>query len=125
MERWHFGLGLVLCLILGATDVRAEYPERPITLIVPFAAGGANDSVARQLANKLGPALGQAVVVENRSGGGTVIGSAAVARSKADGYTVLLVSAAHTIPIFSRISHTTHCKTSRRSANSRGQPTSW
>jgi hypothetical protein len=66
-------------------------------LIVPFSAGGANDSIARLLANKLGPTLGQTAIVENRPGGGTVIGSAAVGRSKADGYTILLVSAAHTI----------------------------
>ena len=84
-------------LDLADQPVRAEYPDRPITLIVPFAAGGANNSVARLLANKLGPILGQTVVVENRPGGGTVIGSAAVARSKSGGYTILLVSAAHTI----------------------------
>jgi tripartite-type tricarboxylate transporter receptor subunit TctC len=99
LRRWH-AIGLLLCVIVGATNVRAEYPDRPITLIVPFAAGGANDLVARLLANKLGPILGQTVVVENRPGGGTVIGSAAVAKSKADGYTILLVSAAHTINPF-------------------------
>ena len=97
MRRWQFAFGLVLCLTVGATNVRAGYPDRLITLIVPFAAGGANDSVARLLANKLGPILSQNVVVENRPGGGTVIGTAVVARARADGYTILLVSAAHTI----------------------------
>ena len=87
----------MLCLAFNATNAHAGYPDKPITLIVPFAAGGANDSIARLLANKLGTILGQTVTVENRPGGGTVIGTAAVARSKADGYTILLVSAAHTI----------------------------
>jgi tripartite-type tricarboxylate transporter receptor subunit TctC len=97
MRKSRLAIGLVLYLTLGAPNARAEYPDRSITLIVPFSAGGANDSIARLLANKLGPTLGQTVIVENRPGGGTVIGSAAVARSKADGYTILLVSAAHTI----------------------------
>jgi tripartite-type tricarboxylate transporter receptor subunit TctC len=86
-----------LGLILGATTAHADYPSRQITLVVPFAAGGANDSVARLLANTLGPILGQSVIVENRPGGGTTIGSAAVAKANADGYTLLLVSPAHTI----------------------------
>jgi tripartite-type tricarboxylate transporter receptor subunit TctC len=97
MSRWRHAIALALGLALAATTARAEYPDRLITLIVPFAAGGANDSVARLLANKLGPILGQTVVVENRPGGGTVIGTAAVAKARADGYTILLVSAAHTI----------------------------
>jgi tripartite-type tricarboxylate transporter receptor subunit TctC len=97
MTRWHLAIGLALCLALAPKNVRAGYPDRFITLIVPFAAGGANDSVARLLANKLGVVLGQNVVVENRPGGGTVIGTAAVAKATADGYTILLVSAAHTI----------------------------
>ena len=99
------GLGLSLGLgasllgasLLGATDAAAAYPERPITLVVPFAPGGANDSVARLVGNKLGALLGQNVVVENRPGGGTTIGTAAVARARPDGHTLLLVSAAHTI----------------------------
>src|ERR1700753_2607579 len=77
--------------------VRAEYPDRPVRLIVPFAPGGANDSVARLLADKLGKVLGRSFIVETRPGGGTVIGTAAVASSPPDGYTLLLVSPAHTI----------------------------
>ena len=97
ISRRSHAAALALCLALAALPVRAEYPVRPITLIVPFAAGGANDLVARLLAGRLGPILGQTVIVENRPGGGTVIGTAAVARAKPDGYTILLVSAAHTI----------------------------
>jgi tripartite-type tricarboxylate transporter receptor subunit TctC len=67
----------------------APYPERELTLIVPFAAGGSTDILARMVAEHLHRALGQAVVVENRSGASGNIGTAAVARSAPDGYTFL------------------------------------
>jgi len=67
----------------------APYPERALTLIVPFAAGGSTDILARMVAEYLHRALGQAVVVENRSGASGNIGTAAVARSAPDGYTFL------------------------------------
>ena len=87
----------ILMTVAMSTPVRAEYPDRSVRLIVPFAPGGANDSVARLLSDKLGKLLGQSVIVENRPGGGTVIGTAAVAGSLPDGYTLLLISPAHTI----------------------------
>jgi tripartite-type tricarboxylate transporter receptor subunit TctC len=87
----------LLGLVLFAGSASAEYPDHPIRLIVPFSAGGANDSVARLIANRLGPILGQTVIVENRPGGGTVRGTATVASARPDGYTLLLISPAHTI----------------------------
>jgi tripartite-type tricarboxylate transporter receptor subunit TctC len=67
-----------------------EYPARQIHLIVPFAAGGSADSTARVIANRVSEALGQAIVVENRGGGGSIIGTEFVKKSEPDGYTLLL-----------------------------------
>ena len=67
-----------------------EYPSRPIHLIVPFAAGGSADSTARVLATRIGKALGQSLVVENRGGAGAIIGTEFVKKAEPDGYTLLL-----------------------------------
>ncbi len=76
----------------------AAYPERPITLVNPYAAGGPADVVARSLARALEKQLGQPVVVENKPGGGASIGTGFVARAKPDGYTLLLgTSAGHVV----------------------------
>jgi tripartite-type tricarboxylate transporter receptor subunit TctC len=89
---------LAAALVLTSPAARAQtYPSRPITLIIPFAAGGSNDLVGRAIGKKLTEAWGQPVVVENRAGGGGLIGTAAVATAAPDGYTLLLVSPTFTI----------------------------
>lgn len=67
-----------------------NYPERPVTILVPFPAGGTSDLMARLMADELGKELGQSFVVENKGGAGGVIGTAVAARAKPDGYTLLL-----------------------------------
>ena len=87
--RNHIAAGLVL--LAAATTSWAEYPDKPITLIVPFAAGGPSDKIARDLAEALRKPLGgQMVIVENAGGAGGTIGSTKVARAKPDGYTLLV-----------------------------------
>lgn len=79
-------LGLSITLGFGGTASANEYPTKPITLLVPFAAGGTTDIIARVIADPLGKELGQPVIVENRGGAGGVIGAAETARAKPDGY---------------------------------------
>jgi len=91
MRTRQLALALILALASAATDTRADdYPSHPIRLIVPFAAGGAADSVARILGKRIGDALGQTVVVEDRGGGNGMIGTEAVSKAAPDGYTLLL-----------------------------------
>ena len=78
-------------------SAQAFYPEKPITLVVPFAPGGANDTLGRIIAQSLSMELKQTVIVENKPGAGSTIGAEFVANAKPDGYTLLLVSAAHVI----------------------------
>lgn len=90
-----------VCLVFGGMicgpRAYAAYPDRPITLVVPFTAGGANDTIARVVARVAGASLGQSIIVENKGGAGGTIGTNAVAQAKPDGYTLLLASAAHSI----------------------------
>ena len=82
-------LALGLCA-LGAPAFAQTYPDRTIKIVVPQPPGGGFDTVARILADRLAPLLGQSVVVENRTGAGTLVGTEAAARAPADGYTLLL-----------------------------------
>jgi tripartite-type tricarboxylate transporter receptor subunit TctC len=81
---------IVMALVAGVVPVRAQgYPVRPITVIVPFPAGGASDVVARIVTNQMSKTLGQSIIIENVSGAGGTIGSARVAAAAPDGYTLL------------------------------------
>ena len=82
----------LLVALLPAASLAQGYPQRPITLVVPFAPGGGTDSLARELAKLLSDRLGHPVVVDNRGGAGGAIAAAQVAQSKADGYTLLFVT---------------------------------
>ena len=90
MMRAALGLTAVFAAIVGTSPVRAEWPDRPIKMVVPFSAGSSSDTIARIVAVKMGERLGQQVVVENRVGGSTVIGTDSVAKSAPDGYTVMI-----------------------------------
>ena len=85
------------CAGAVATVARADYPERQITMIVCFPAGGGTDIAARLINSQLGEALGKPVVIENRGGAGGNIGIAAAARAPADGYTLLVCSSAYVV----------------------------
>lgn len=74
-----------------------QFPTRPVRLVVPYPAGGANDIVARLLAPRMSEQLGQNVVIDNRGGGNTIIGSEIVARSAPNGHTLLIIAAGHAI----------------------------
>ncbi|WP_394790783.1 Bug family tripartite tricarboxylate transporter substrate binding protein [Rhodoferax sp.] len=87
-------VALAAAACLPAIAQAQAYPNKPVTLIVPYPAGGANDAVGRLIGQKLADTLGQPVVVDNRPGAGTTIGAALAARAPADGYTIVLGSLA-------------------------------
>src|SRR3989344_2246768 len=88
----------VLCSAAFAAGAQDKYPSKPITVVVPQAAGGANDAIARVVAQKLGEQLGQSVIVENRPGAGGTLATGTTARARNDGYTLLLTAdSAHVI----------------------------
>jgi tripartite-type tricarboxylate transporter receptor subunit TctC len=77
----------------------ADFPVRPIRLVVPFAPGGSTDIVARILADRLTPAFGKPMIIDNRPGAGALVGADAVAKSTADGYTLLVSSTSSIAPV--------------------------
>jgi tripartite-type tricarboxylate transporter receptor subunit TctC len=99
--RTAFSLA-ALCLMQAAfmDSQRAaaqSYPNRPVRMIIPFPPGGNTDIIARIVSPRMSEALGQQLIIDNRGGAGSTIGTDAAARAPADGYTIVMVSAAHTI----------------------------
>lgn len=91
-------VALIAFVSLASLSVQAQpFPARPVRLVVPYPPGGANDIVARLLAPRMSEQLGKNVVVDNRGGGNTIIGSEIVAKAAPNGYTILIVAAGHAI----------------------------
>ena len=92
MHRLRYAIAAFLAVFLTAPALAQKYPERPIKFVVPFPPGGGNDILARATHQKLGDLLGQPVVIDNKPGAGGNIGTDFVAKSAADGYTILIAS---------------------------------
>lgn len=82
---------------VAAVPARAAFPDKPIKIVVPFAPGGGTDLVARTMGIAMGQELGQPVIIDNKPGAGTIIGTDAVAKSPADGYTMVMATVAHVV----------------------------
>ena len=94
MVRAVFALAL---LAFSACSWSQSYPARPVKIVVPYGAGGSADVYARYLGAKLQESMGQSFVIENRPGGGSIVGTDVVAKSEPDGYTLLMMSNTHTV----------------------------
>jgi tripartite-type tricarboxylate transporter receptor subunit TctC len=101
-RRW-LNLAILACAALpvvaglGVAPARAEYPEKIVRIVVPFAAGGGTDIIARRTAQEIQTELGKSVIIENKPGAGTIIGTQTVANSEPDGYSLLMATFAHAV----------------------------
>src|SRR5260370_17043810 len=96
MKRRHF-LGAVGLAVVPRLGLAQAFPERPVRFVVPYAPGGSTDTSSRIIAERLSVQFGQQVIVDNKPGGGTIIGTEIVAKAKPDGPTILLTPGAFVV----------------------------
>lgn len=97
MHPWRLAIIAMLVAMLPAMASAQTYPHKPIRLVVPFGVGGPGDAIGRMMGRHLSESLGQPVVIDNRSGATTIIGTELTAKSLPDGYTLLLISTTHAV----------------------------
>src|SRR2546430_11542926 len=95
---WSVAFALLAAFAIAPAQTQSadKYPEKPIRIIVPYPPGGSVDVLGRLLAQRMQENWGQSVIVENRPGAGTMIGTAAAAKAEPDGYTLIIVVSGHT-----------------------------
>src|SRR5688572_8064200 len=86
---------IALCILAAGAQAQSKYPNRPIRLVTPFAAGGGSDLLARLIGPPITEVIGQPIIVDNRAGGGGTLGATIVATAQPDGYTLILVSGSY------------------------------
>ena len=101
------GAALILGACLSGAAISQSFPEKKVTLVVPYPAGGATDVIGRMIAEKLHARWKQQVIVSNSAGAGTTVAAESVARAPGDGYTLYITTAAHTISasLYSRLKY--------------------
>src|SRR5256885_13961557 len=94
MTRWFGSTAALLAIFLSTSLLAQTFPERPIQIITPYAAGGGLDTLTRTLAQRLSTQWGKQVIVDNRPGAGSTLGTAMFAKAPKDGYTLIVASTA-------------------------------